>query len=470
MPTSPAARLGVALLVPLLVGGPCLCQARGQDARVETRHVPRRTFWIPYSVEPGQRAVREFQLYVAGERGGWEWHAKGQPPKGSFEVRLDRDGTFTFAVRTEYTDGRLEPANLNDLRPTLRVVVDTAAPTAVLKPCPWRDGVAGVEWDVRDEHLDLASLRLDCRWPGQTNWLPLDADLGTATGRGFWKLTPAQRMEVRLHARDQAGHVVERTVWIGAGAGEAAEPFTTTAGASSSGHAGIGGSGQQAPLFFINEKRVPLDFTVSEIGPSGLAGVELWVTRDRQRWDLVKQPAGGPTLTPGPDGTAKAVLHYDAPEEGRYGFAMLAKSNTGLQGQNAPQPGEEPSVWVEVDTTKPKVKLQEVRLGPGDDVRHLTIYWESSDKNLTAQPIALEYSQTPTGPWTEIAGPLENVGKYAWTSPAEGPFKFYVRVRARDRAGNEGADVSKLVIADAKKPMVRINAIDPARGGLGRLP
>jgi hypothetical protein len=105
-------------------------------------------------------------------------------------------------------------------------------------------------------------------------------------------------------------------------------------------------------------------------------------------------------------------------------------------GAHAPQEGDRPQVWVEVDTTPPTIRLLGIESDKDSNARHLTILWRASDKNLAPHPVNIAYATQQDGPWSVVAGKLENTGRYVWTVPPEMPRRFFVRVEAADAAGN----------------------------------
>jgi hypothetical protein len=177
----------------------------------------------------------------------------------------------------------------------------------------------------------------------------------------------------------------------------------------------------------VNSRRIRLNYEVRDVGPSGVSGVELWCTRDGRTWQRYydERPAPGP-------------LHVHVAEEGRYGFSLVVRSGVGLSSQR-PGPGDVPQMWVEVDETKPVVRLHEVRAEAGT----LAIHWSASDANMKHRPYTLSYAASREGPWTPIVERLDqNVNRYEWRVPKDAPYRFYIRVEAADRAGNVGHDTT----------------------------
>ena len=184
------------------------------------------------------------------------------------------------------------------------------------------------------------------------------------------------------------------------------------------------------PTTLVNSRRVHLNFEISDVGPSGVSSVELWATRDGKSWQRYSNepPPSGPL-----------VVHVA--EEGRYGFSIVVRNGLGLASP-APKHGEAPQMWVDVDETKPVVKMTECHLGKGPDASVLNLRWEATDPNMAETPITIGTSKSKDGPWTPVATGLPNSGGHTWQVPTDMPYEFYVRVEAADRAGNVGYAVT----------------------------
>jgi len=180
----------------------------------------------------------------------------------------------------------------------------------------------------------------------------------------------------------------------------------------------------KTPTMMVNSRRIRLNFNITEVGPSGVSSVELWCTRDGRSWQRYSSepPPVGPL-----------VVHVA--EEGRYGFSLVVKSGVGVS-TPPPHTGDAPQIWVEVDETRPHVRLLHTEVGKGLEEGCLTLTWTASDVNLVPRPITISIASTKDGPWTPVVNNLENTGKYDWRMPKDVPYTFYVRVEASDRAGN----------------------------------
>src|SRR5690606_18090450 len=95
----------------------------------------------------------------------------------------------------------------------------------------------------------------------------------------------------------------------------------------------------------VNSRSFELDYEVDAIGPSGIAKVELWGSRD-----------GGRTWSSyGVDNDNRSPIRVNVEGEGLYGFRIAVQSGSGLGGQ-PPRSGDHPELWVGVDLTKPNVR------------------------------------------------------------------------------------------------------------------
>ncbi len=404
-------------------------------------------FRIPFQANTGGR-IKQLQLYVSQDQGK-SWHpvVTVTPEQRHFDFRAPQDGLYWFAVRTVDQDNRAIPLTMEGVQPGLRVIVDTRPPVIHLTGLPPRDGDVGVAWEVRDDNLDAASLRLDYHLVGSPDWLPLAADL-TASGQRYWRPATNGPVEVRLRARDRADNWSEGkatlTPGVSSGRPSTASPDPTTPRPS------------ESAIRLVNSKHFGINYEIKDKGPSGVSAVELWYTQDpaARIWNKYRTEEGNPPKPP---------FMVDVQGEGLYGFTLVVRSGVGL-GEREPQVGDQPQVWVEVDLTKPVAKLGAIDVGRGPEAGRLTIQWTASDKNFGAQPITLSYAEQAAGPWKPIAANLENTGRYVWQMPADVPYKFLVRVEAADRAGNVGTDVTaRPIIVDLSQPKSVILNVEPVK-------
>jgi hypothetical protein len=423
--------------------------AAGQQPAEDVYYTRELVFRIPFEPDPGERRIRQVQLYVSQDRGrSWQAHVIAQPDQRYFNFQAQRDGLYWFAVQTTDHEGRVYPARLDDIRPQLKVAVDSQPPALTLRALSPREGEAGVEWDVRDDHLDHASLRLEYRLPGSADWQPLAGNL-PAAGQKFWTPGTNGTLEVRLQARDLAGNANEAKTPVTPGP---AAPGGSTA-RSPQGPPGQGVRPGTPTVQMVNSKTFSLSYNITDKGPSGISEVEVWYTDDSRTWQKYQ-------TIPKPE--APYAVEVTVQDEKLYGFTLVVKSGVGL-GDQAPRINDPPQMWVEVDLRKPVVKVHKVDVPRDPQNRSLTILWKATDKNLARQPITLSYALEAEGPWHKIAANLENTERYIWQMPPDVPYRFLVRVEAVDQAGNVGSDQTvEHVLVDLAQPKAQILGVAPS--------
>lgn len=437
------------LLVLLLASGWTLNGPAGAQEGIV--YAPYRHFRVPFTKSSPEQRLKQVQLYVSTDQGkSWQQAATAAPEQGQFKFLTEKDGYFWFAVQTQDNDGRLYPVRMDGATPNLKVVVDTQPPLVLLQPLTPRGDEVGISWDIRDENLDLTlpdALQAEYRAVGSNSWLPLPRTV--AGPQLYWNPMTRTAVQVRVRARDRAGNWGEASTSVSLD-GSVAPPVGNNDFAQPNANPDTGPPGRK----FVNNKRITLKYDLKEVGPSGVAEVELWFTQDGRSWN--KYP---PRV--GEDPNNKNVT-FEVNSEGVYGITLVAKSGVGL-GAKAPQLGDRPQAWIEVDMTKPLVQLQNVIVGQGADKGKLTVTWSARDKNLNPQPITLSYGETLAGPWTPIAQNLANSGQHVWTMPERVPYQFHVRVEAADQAANIGyALTSQLIKVDLSQPKVQILQVEPA--------
>jgi hypothetical protein len=200
-----------------------------------------------------------------------------------------------------------------------------------------------------------------------------------------------------------------------------------------------------------NATRFHLAYDVDAVGPSGVAEVQLWATANGgQTWRLW-----------GTDDDMQSPFEVVVNQEGIFGFHVVVVSRNGLAGRR-PRSGDLADIWIGVDTTSPEARLTAAVYGEGANAGKLFIRWEATDIHLDNRPITLKFAEHADGPWTVIASALPNSGEYAWPADSQLPASVYLRLEARDEAGNVAADqLKEPVQIDALAPKARIRGVQP---------
>jgi hypothetical protein len=223
----------------------------------------------------------------------------------------------------------------------------------------------------------------------------------------------------------------------------------------------------------INYARFDLGFDLEQHGPSGIKRVDLWVTRDEGKsWQKWSQHDGK-------GGAVRVALDVpgNAQLEGNYGFRLVPTSGAGLS-EAKPEAGDAPDMRVVLDVTPPEILLfppAHDRTAPDT----LILQWKATDRNFGEDPITLEWSENAAGPWhpvvpandpivrtAAVAAPvakrIANTGQYGWRVPAGTPAYVYMKVTARDAAGNVKEVVTRDPMpVDLTTPRAKINGIVP---------
>lgn len=223
----------------------------------------------------------------------------------------------------------------------------------------------------------------------------------------------------------------------------------------------------------INFLTFDLAYEVESRGPSGISRLVLWVTRDDGRswlkWD--EQDGKGSSIR----------VNLNKPSnpqpEGSYGFRVVPVSGAGLS-EREPTAGDVPDLRVIVDISPPQVDLFPP-VGDPANPDTLVIKWKATDKNWGDDPITIEWSDKPIGPWQPVASGgdsvqtvsgsttpmlrrLPNTGQYAWHVPSGLSPRVYLKVCARDAAGNVREVITRdPILIDLVKPKAKINGIVP---------
>ena len=220
----------------------------------------------------------------------------------------------------------------------------------------------------------------------------------------------------------------------------------------------------------INYLAFDLGYEIESRGPSGISRLDLWVTRDDGRtWLKWSQH----------DGKGSSVrVNLNVPAnpqpEGTYGFRVVPVSGAGLS-EREPVAGDAPDLRVVVDVTPPTLDLFPPT---GDPTRPdtLVIQWKATDKNFGEEPITVEWSDKPTGPWQPATGAPEilqagagnapqsrrvaNTGACPWRVPAGVAPRVFLKVTARDAAGNTREVITRdPILVDLVKPKAKISGI-----------
>jgi hypothetical protein len=444
-----------------------------------TVYINRTAFKIPLKkIDERDRArLQEVRLYVRqGANAKWDMVAHAPPTQSEFIYQAPGDGEYWFAVAAVDLSGRMNPNDLSHESPGIIVIIDQQPPEISVEPMTSQSGQHMIRLRATDPHLDATKTKLEYLTAEQT-WKEL-----TPVGYDptvFGVPDPASmRGKVRATAGDLAGNVVSKEIDLSEGQPKpevaradenktfanpalpatesktegaplppssarapmpappaegspvSPEPRTTAPpvapvatttridSRSDKVSAPAVPNPPQANCQYLAGTHVSIKF---ELDKSAAQTVEVWLTSDDgQTWQKL------------PGAVQKNnSIDVNLPGEGAFGLCLMgAGPNSPNQ---APPKGESPDWRIVVDTTKPLAQLTSIRCLPDGSY---DVTWTASDKNLKPEPIDLEFSKEPEGPWMPMASHLKNDGTYHWAPirPVSGP--IYVRMHAADLAGN----------------------------------
>jgi hypothetical protein len=446
---------------------------------------------IPIELNRPQ-VVRELLLFVSTDQGR-TWHNEGYatPDKKFFPFYAKEDGLYWFQMQIIHQNGTKEPADLNQMKPALCVLVDTQPPILRVTNAEKIGDDVAVTWQLQEANPDMDSLRLEYRPAGDPagQWVPVQISPMPA-GQTRFHPAVAGPVQIRMMVQDVAGNQAVATQVIGGNAASgvvtagsppaappagpiitaepvlppppAAAPFQpprdvpppsappiastprpegpkvtidppnpVSPVATNSPSNPAAPRNEMRNIQLINTTQISLDYEVPRVGPSGIKSVKLYMTRDDGRsWEELAD-----------DKDLQSPINATLPGEGLFGFRLVVESGAGLS-KGMPMPGDAPELRIEVDLTLPYIELYQPAPDPKDRDT-LILRWSAADKNLAPNPIMLEYSTSKTGPWVPITQQsVANSGTYSWKLSQRLPYRVYLRVTAKDLAGNIGEVIS----------------------------
>ena len=477
------------------------------------------TFDLPVDMDAGYRAsLTEIRLYVKTPTSGWTLLDKGPSDLRRFHIRVPQDGEYWYSLATVNKQGMMTPPDVNLEPPAQRIVVDTTAPIIQVQTSTAANGDLCLRCTVQDANPDLATLTAICKTdkgiipleavPNQPGmFLVRNAEL-MRFPVVFSVMDMAKNVTTKeVNVREMVGGTVTPTIKgpaeVAQGVRDVAQPVVRPEVPKNIvGEGGVlppprvddtlpnfgqrGSPGQQDVVFppadktkpgtlpergttqtsvevpartipevntakhggvphqLINTTQATVDYKIDQVGPSGVGRVEIYMTPDKgQTWHRLSE-----------DIAKHSPASINLPGDGVYGIRIAVANGNGFGGRS-PVRGDAPHCTIEVDTTKPFVRLRstDVLASTG----HVELRWNATDKNLGNQPVSLFFSSRQDGPWQVIARGVKNDGVHRWAFPRDAGGQFFFKVEVADLAGNVSYDVSgQPVLIDTAEPRATV--------------
>ncbi len=494
-----------------------------------------------------KKDIQEVRLFLSQDQGQtWFMRQSVLPNQSEFAFTVKDDGMYYINMQLAYTDGRLEPPDVSRVLPAQKIIIDSTPPIVKIGSVQRVGDEVAVDWSVEDKFpndrmtmirfrpttggesdwqvatdgvLNRNSAKFKCPLTGPLVVQVLATDLAGNVGRASKEVAPittsaytpstppvmpsaplpAPNLAVSSDPAPVAGPLPAPAMTFEPAAPVAVSPAPTMPAVESPKPIAMG-SGIHSATFpapamvpatpaptpqvaevpvamqIIKTPRFDLNYQL-EGGPSGISRVDLYVTRDDGR-SWVRW-----STHPGTESPLKVILDtkFNQEIEGEYGLKLVPISGAGLS-DGAPVAGTTPEMKLQVDTSAPIVKVYQ----PTPDVNNrgaLMLHWEATDRNFGREPISIEYSENPTGPWKPVTGGdavipvagggmgatprVANSGNYSWNLPAnlQTP-RVYLKFVAVDLAGNRSEVITpNPILVDLLKPKAKIQGITPTGAG-----
>lgn len=481
-------RLTLPLLLTLIVlgdGSPVPAQQGGSNREQFTN---KSRFKIPFrfdAAELEQLGAREVELWESRDRGAtWKARNRVAPTAGKFQYEATESGSYWFCLKLIDRNQNLHPNSAP--RAGLKVYVDLDLPQVDLQLSQGSPGTVQISWNLSDDALELNTLRLRIRQP-QREWKE-HSIRRAATGSDDIRVEGTGKFEAELAVADLAGNeTIERQSIQIRGAGN---PPTSTRGekiatrqrdpggdrlemasqfpgprskgvkpvaaapqvdrstpATPVADAGTGPKNVRRTstsetttatprtVRYVNTLQFDLKYRLRDVAPDEKIPVELWMTADGgASWQLASR-----------DDAGRSPLQVTVEQPGEYGVQLAWQRPSG-RGASRPQDGTPPRDLFIVDRRAPELELLGVQSSHKGNIQTVTIRWRAADEHFSDTPIRLLWGPTAEGPWSEAIADLPNDGRYDWKPESQLPDSIFVRLEARDQAGN-------LRIAESPRPV-----------------
>ncbi len=177
--------------------------------------------WI-YSSEPNLRIpidlsesevanVAKILIYVSQDEGKtWTKLSEHEPTTKFVTYQGEADGKVCFDVAVIDKAGKHQPA-LEQLKPNVKVVIDTTPPALSIKPIRSKSNKQGVRWEVRDSYSDTTTLALAVFESSTGKWRNVSI-MGDQEGMIWFGDTEVAKIQMRI--KDKAGNAASSQVEV----------------------------------------------------------------------------------------------------------------------------------------------------------------------------------------------------------------------------------------------------------------
>jgi len=189
----------------------CMLLAAGPAQTSDVVPITKRNFKIPILIEPSRRpGIKLLKLYVSRDQGAtWEEAANRTSDQDHFAYFAPADGIYWFTVSVVDQQNNEQPPSPHKVAPNQKILVDSTLPEIKFTAADRQGQDVSVSWEIREDHADLESFRLEYRpadAPATALWYAVPAAREMSGTARFHVENPAA-IVVRLELKDQAGNL-----------------------------------------------------------------------------------------------------------------------------------------------------------------------------------------------------------------------------------------------------------------------
>lgn len=385
---------------------------------VDREHLP--DLLVRYTVADTGAGVAWVRMYQRSDASPiWKDCGTAEPPGAPFPVQLP-EGKYAFWIAAaDKLGNQTRPPGPED-QGMFTLVVDRTAPAVRLRSALGGELLAGgsqkeLLWEASDDHLGPNPINIRFSLDGGASWTMLRGGLPN-TGRAVVTVPreTTETFRLMVEAVDEGGNAT---------AAKSASNLRLDSKPPECKAIG--------PRDSTND-RVLIEHVARDLGPAGLARVDLFVTTD-----------GGASWQ-----KAASTVDADRPipfegANGRYGVCCVGVDKAGNAGA-IPDSADSIQLVLDIETTP--ISLDLVRLKKGGVIKggeEIFIQWVCRETDLADDPITIELSMDGGRGWETVVDRAPNTGRYAWLPPRRRSQDCKLRISVLGRTGRRGFDTSE---------------------------
>lgn len=437
------------------------------DAVIEQRYAP---------TQNGPAAIDRVELLYSVDGMSWTPGAADIEQTGLLNFRLPAEGEYAIKVVTtdkagNRSDTWIDPAT------RFMFVLDTTAPLVKLTTMPadnsdvQPEDLITLQWSASDTHLPASPVRVEYSFDPSEEWLTLCENQTPDGGYSFRVPRHADRKEpyflrFRAVVEDWAGNT--QTEYLGRGF----RIIPANIGSPPAEEQNVVRDVDGYPLDplppmdlsgvtnRVNRSNFNINYSLKNVGESGVKYVELWYTSDR----------GHTWVYYGRDSDKESPFNFKAPEDGVYAFYLLIENNAGARKGKRPMsdwfPEEAAQSLTLVDTAAPFVSLTTPRGGENwRGFERNYVEFKAYDRNLTGLDLYVSDDSGKT--WRVQQKNIPNNGRCKLPTTELNSNTLRVKIIATDAVGNWTSEESERDFAvDNRVPDIEIKQVDTQNTGV----